>query len=515
MPELVRGLLKPEAYDDSPSAIELRQTHVSYLLFTPEFVYKIKKPVNFGFLDYTTLGRRLFFCNEELRLNRRLSPRAYLDVIGITERDGKYFMGGRGEPVEYAVKMRRLDEGRVLSNLLERGEATPDIIRRIAGVIAAFHSSAETSGHIAGFGSIDIIRRNTTENFDQTAPFIGTTIGSGLYASVKEFTEDFLSQNQALFNSRIKNNFIRDCHGDIHSEHIFIENGIEIIDCIEFNQRFRYSDMIADTAFLSMDLDYANWHGLSMILDNAYLAETGDYQGSQLMDFYRCYRAYVRGKVEGFKAEEPEVDERERDESFIKAAAHFHLAGLYASGGFRPTMIVVCGASGTGKSTLAFELSRHTGFVHLSSDRIRRELAGLPPGHRKPERFGEGIYSEEFTSRTYEELIKRATGLLSEGRSVVLDATFGKRKQLINAKKAAQRTSALFRVVECTARNATIRERLSKRTAVPGAAVSDADWEIYLKQKALFEKIREPRVELRAEEPFSAGLKRVVSSIFG
>ena len=515
IPKLIRGLLKPEAYHERPSAIELRQTHISYLLFTPEFVYKIKKPVNFGFLDYTTLERRLFLCNEEVRLNRRLSPKAYLDVMGITREDGRFFMGGAVEPVEYAVKMRRLDEGRMLSRLLEKDEASPDIIKRIGHVIAAFHSSAETSGHISGFGSIEVIRKNTLENFDQTIPFIGKTISTSLYSSIKDYTDDFLSQNDLLFKSRIKNNFIRDCHGDIHSEHIFIENGIEIIDCIEFNERFRYSDVIADIAFLSMDLDYANRHGLSITLDNAYLAETGDYQGGRLMDFYRCYRAFVRGKVDGFKAFEPEVDEMEKDGSFIKAAIHFHLSGLYASGGFRPMMVVVCGPSGTGKSTLAFELARHTGFVHLSSDRIRKELAGLPPGQRRPEPFGGGIYSDEFTARTYEELMKRATDLLKEGRSVVVDATFGKRTRLLEAKKAAQRMRALFRVVECTALNSTIRERLSKRGATPEGVISDADWEIYLKQKALFEEIKEPHTELRAEEPFSAGLKRVVAAIFG
>lgn len=515
IPELIKGVLKPIAYHERPSAIDLRQTHISYLIFTPEFVYKIKKPVNFGFLDYTTLERRLFLCNEEVRLNRRLSPNAYLDVIGITEEDGRFLMGGQGEPVEYAVKMRRLDERRMLSSLLEKNEASPDIIKRIAHVISAFHRSAETSAHISGFGSIDVIRNNTAENFDQTVPFIGKAISAGLYASIKEFTDDFLLQNHALLNSRIKNNFIRDCHGDIHSEHIFIENGIEIIDCIEFNQRFRYSDVIADTAFLSMDLDYSNWHGLSATLDSAYFAETGDYSGARLMDFYRCYRAYVRGKVECFKAFEPEVDEKEKDDSFIKAAVHFHLSGLYAAGGFRPMMVVVCGPSGTGKSTLAFELSRHTGFVHLSSDRIRKELAGLPSGQRRTEPFGAGIYSDEFTARTYDELIKRAAGLLKEGRSVVLDATFGRRTHLIEAKKAAQRTLALFRVVECTALNSTIRERLSKRGATPEGVVSDADWEIFLKQKAIFEEIKEPHAELRAEEPFSAGLKRVVSAIFG
>ena len=515
IPELIKGLLKPEAYQEQPSAIELCQTHISYLIFTPEFVYKIKKPVDFGFLDYTTLESRLRLCNEELRLNRRLSPHVYLGVVGITEKDGGFYMGGSGEPVEYAVKMRRLDEGRKLSRLLEKGEASTEVIKRIALVIAAFHATAETNERISGFGSIGAIRNNTNENFEQTAPFVGNMISRGLYAKIREFTDDFLSENSSLLKSRMNDNFIRDCHGDIHSEHVFIENGIEIIDCIEFNERFRYSDVIADAAFLSMDLDCFNQHGLSAAFDAAYLAATGDYQGARLMDLYRCYRAYVRGKVEGLKAQEPEVEEKERDDSFIRAALHFHLSGLYASGGFRPMMVVVCGPSGTGKSTLAAELSNHTGFVRLSSDRIRKELAGVPAKERRKEPFGGGIYSDEFTARTYAELLRRAAGLLKEGRSVVLDATFGRRAHLIEARNAAQRARAIFRVVECTALNSTVRERLSKRGAAPEGVVSDADWAIYLKQKALFEEIKEPHAELKAEEPFSEGLKAVVSAIFG
>ncbi len=514
IPELIKGLLKPESYPERPSAIELKQTHISYIILTPEFVYKIKKPVNFGFLDYTTLDRRLFLCEEEVRLNSRLSPAAYLGVIGITKKGGRFFMGGAGKPVEYAVKMRRLDEGRKLSRLLERGEASADVIERIARMIAAFHSSAETDERISGFGSTESIRNNTDENFSQTAPFIGDTISAGLYAKIRDFTGDFLSENRSLFKSRMEEGFIRDCHGDIHAEHVFVENGMEIIDCIEFNERFRYSDVIADAAFLSMDLDCCNWHGLSEAFDRAYLAATGDYQGARLMDFYRCYRAYVRGKVEGLKADETEVDEKERDYAFVKSCLHFYLSGLYASGGFMPMMLVVCGPSGTGKSTLAFELSRQTGFVHLSSDRIRKEIAGVPAEERRKEPFGSGIYSDEFTARTYAELIIRAQTLLKEGRSVVVDATFGKRAHLLEAKKAAKDARAAFRIVECTAQNSTIRERLLKRAAST-EGVSDADWEIYLRQKALFEEIREPHAKLTAEEPFSAGLKRVARAIFG
>lgn len=512
---LVEGLLRPEAYPERPEGIELRQTHISYLIFTPEFVYKIKKPVDFGFLDFTTLEKRRFFCEEEVRLNRRLAPGAYLGVSPITEEDGGLRVDGRGRPVEYAVKMRRLDEDRCLSRLIASDRATVETVARVARSIASFHASARTDAHISAFGSSDIIMKNTEENFGQTLPFVGKTVSERLHGRIRDYTADFLSFEAPLLESRIRNGFIRDCHGDIHSEHVFIDGGVQIIDCIEFNERFRYSDVAADIAFLSMDLDFLNRHALSAALDRAYFGETGDYDGLRLMDFYRCYRAFVRGKVESFKAFEPEVKEADKEVSFLRAVYHFHLSGLYASGGFRPMLVMVTGLSGTGKSTLASQIARHTGFVHLSSDAVRKELAGLSPDERRKEPFGRGIYSEDFTEKTYDALIRRASDLLEKGRSVIADATFGKRRHLMTARDAARGHGAVSRVVECTAESSTIRERLLRRGARPGGDASDADWEIYLRQKALFEEIAGPHATARAEEPEEERLGKVFSSIFG
>lgn len=512
---LIEGLLRPEAHPERPGEIELRQTHVSYLLFTPDFVYKIKKPVDFGFLDFTTLEKRRFFCEEEVKLNRRLAPGAYLGVSQITEKGGAFFVDGPGKTVEYAVKMKRLDNGKCLSTLIASDRATPETLAQVARAIASFHLKARTDAHISGFGSIETIKGNTGENFSQTLPFIGKTLSERLHELIRDYTEGFLSFEAPLLHSRTKNGFIRDCHGDIHSEHVFIDGGVQIIDCIEFNERFRYSDVVADAAFLSMDLDFLNRHGLSTAFDDAYFHETGDYEGGRLMDFYRCYRAFVRGKVEGFKASEPEVKEAEKEASFLRAVYHFHLSGLYAAGGFRPMLLIVSGPSGTGKSTLAAEIAGHTGFVHLSSDAVRKELAGISPGERRKEPFGEGIYSEDFTERTYDELIRRASDLLEKGRSVLLDATFGKRKHLLRAREIAVRKHVIVNTVECTARNSTIRERLKARLAEPGKAVSDADWDIFLRQKALFEQISGPHIVSWAEDPLPERVRNIFSAIFG
>lgn len=515
LPALIRGLLEPAAYPERPGSVELRQTHVSYLLFTPEFVYKIKKPVDFGFLDFTTLEARRHFCEEEARLNRRLAPGAYLGVVAVTEQGGRPLMGGDGEPVEYAVKMRRLAEGRSLLSMLRQGLADEGTIRRVAEAIASFHSGAATDGRISGFGSPASIRRNADENFSQTRPFIGKVMSQGLSKTIEDYTTDFLSENEAAFARRALEGFVRDCHGDIHAEHVFVDGKVEIIDCIEFNERFRYSDVVADLAFLSMDLDYANCHPLSVALDEAYFRATGDYKGRRLMDFYRCYRAYVRGKVEGFKALESEVAAPERDEAYIRSVCHFYLAGLYASGGLRPMMLLVCGLSGSGKSTLASAMAERTGFVHISSDRLRKELAGLEPGEKRPEPFGEGLYSEEQTERTYEALLDRGAACLRQGRSVVLDATFGRRRHLQEAAKTASCLGARLRVIECSARNDTVRSRLARRANGPEGGTSDADWEIYLRQKASFEAIIAPRTIVRAEDPPAQALKAAFFEVFG
>ena len=513
LPEMIKALLDPSARPLDPGSAELRQTHVSYLLFTKEFVYKIKKPVNFGFLDFTSLDKRRFYCDEEVRLNRRLAPLVYLCVVAITFDANGFQLGGHGEVVEYAVKMKRLSEEMSLRRMLDAGAVTEELIRRLGRCIADFHKSAATSGHISAFGSPDAIGKNTQENFSQTEPFIGKAIGRGLFIRIKEYTGSFIEANSALLGRRADEGFIRDCHGDIHSEHVFAGEDIEIIDCIEFNERFRFSDIVADEAFLSMDLDFHNRLDLSALFDSEYFAATGDNEGRRLLDFYKCYRAYVRGKVESFKAFEEEVDEAARGEALLSAIYHFYLSGLYASGGVKPRLIIVCGLPGTGKSTIARAISERTGFVHMMSDVVRKELAGRKPEEIEFEQFGEGIYSEHFTERTYAEFAKRAEGFLRQGRSVITDATFSKRRYLKKVMDAAASAGAAVHVIECTATNATVRARLEERRWEAGN-VSDADWRIYLGKKASFEEVPGPHLVVEAERTLSENLLDIFRAVF-
>ncbi len=528
LPGLIEALLDPGAYPDRPREVFLRQTHASYLLFTPDFVYKIKKPVDFGFLDFTTLEKRLHFCEEEVRLNRRLAPDVYLGVEKITRKDGGYAAGGSGEAVEYAVRMKRLPSASILEEMLKRDAVTRGMIKDVARRVASFHREAQTDEHISGFGSVDIIKKNTNENFAQTAGFVGSAVSERLFTKIRDYTGDFIRANGALFGNRMNEGFIRDCHGDLHCEHVSITDGIDIFDCIEFNERFRFSDVVADIAFLSMDLDFHNRNDLTRVLDSEYFSATRDTDGRKLMDFYKCYRAYVRGKVEGFKYLQEEVISTEKYLAFINACHHFYLAGLYADereagvGRFRPLMIAVRGLTGTGKTAVAKALAEGLCMVHLSSDAVRKELAGVSPKEHRFAGFKEGIYADEFTAKTYRALIEKGVWFLKSGRSVVLDATFSNVKYLYEVKSSVEalgRDAELY-VVECGAKDEAVKGRLLKRAAgegKEGIAVSDADWEIYLRQKESFEPMPadiRPHLRLSTEGPLEETVKTIVTNVF-
>ena len=326
--QVVEALMKPEAYDEDPGVIELVQTHISFVFLTKKFVYKVKKAVNFGFLDFTTLEKRRFFCEKEVELNRRLCGDMYLEVAPINRADAIKIKGA-GETVEYSVKMKRMPQERMMSKLLEQNKVDDRFVDRIAKVIADFHSKAETNGRISEFGSLAVIETNWKENFDQTEEFIGKTISAEDFKIIRERVGDFMKRSTTLFEKRIAEHRVRDCHGDIHSGNIFVTNGIYIFDAIEFNDRFRYSDVAADVAFLAMDLDFKRRTDLSNFFVEKYVEYSGDQELTKLMTFYKCYRAYVRGKVASFKLKDPNVRSKEKSIARKEARAYFKLAFAY------------------------------------------------------------------------------------------------------------------------------------------------------------------------------------------
>jgi aminoglycoside phosphotransferase family enzyme len=256
LPELVKALLEPEAYPETPGQIELVQTQMSFVFLTDEYVYKVKKPVDLGYLDYTTLDKRLFFCQQEIKLNRRLCPEVYLDVVPVTTGGSKISIGGQGTTIEYAVKMRRLPREAMLDVLLGKNQVSGEMMTGIAQKLAEFHRKAENSAEISAFGKLDAITINTDENFTQTEKYLSTTISKKKYGRIKDYTDNFTRENAPLFRKRLEEGRIRDCHGDLHAAHICFSDGICIYDCIEFNDRFRYCDVASEIAFLAMDLDH-------------------------------------------------------------------------------------------------------------------------------------------------------------------------------------------------------------------------------------------------------------------
>ena len=327
LPELVQALLDPKAYPDAPQGIELVQTQMSFVFLTDNYVYKVKKPVNLGYLDYTTLDKRKFYCQREIELNRRLCPNVYIGVVPITRDKGDIFIGGQGEGMEYAVKMRRLPQEAMMDVLLAKNQVSSEMVGGVAEELVGFHQKAETSASISAFGDLDTVTQNTEENFTQTEKYIGNTISQGKYRHIKDYTDRFIRQDASLFHRRVAGGKIRDCHGDLHAAHICFSGGISVYDCIEFNDRFRYCDVASEVAFLAMDLDHYGRADLSRSFVNAYVDRSQDKELLELLNFYKCYRAYVRGKVESFKLDDPYISEK----AMVLATArrYFELAESY------------------------------------------------------------------------------------------------------------------------------------------------------------------------------------------
>ena len=520
LPELIEALCSPDAYAHEVDGVELIQTHISYVLLAGPYAYKIKKAIELHFLDYSTLERRRLMCEEEVRLNRRLCPDVYLGVVPVVRADGGYRVGGEGEPLEYAVQMRRMPADRMMPALLARGAVTGDDIRAIAHVIAAFHRASETNGHIAAFGGIDVLRLNWQENFDQTGPFVGRTLTREGLDEIRAYVERFLRDNATLIAARAANGRTRDCHGDLRSDAIVIAKDGEIcvMDCIEFNDRIRYGDVAGDIGFLAMDLDFRGRPDLADELISAYLGEAGDETLPCVLDFYRCYRAYVRGKVESLQLDESEVPAEQRAAARQRARAYFKLAHSCAATAYPRAAVMMAGLSGSGKSYVAGGLAGRLGAALLSSDVTRRELLGVPPGAHEHVPYGHGVYTEEARERVYEEMHARAAAHLRQGHSVILDATYARRSDRGAAQRVAAAAGVPLVAVEVVAEEAAVRAHLARRAGEPQAA-SDARWEIYVAQRARFEPPDEiaPRARLRVDgaRPLRENVERILEAVRG
>ncbi len=489
-PKLIEAMSRPGFYPHRPPSVELVQTHISFVFIAGDRVYKVKKAVDFGFLDFTTLEKRKRFCEEELRLNRRLAPEAYLEVAAIGEDAGGTPALGVGRPVEYAVVMRRLPQDRMLKRLLAEGKVPPEAMDAVAAKVADFHRRAETGGRIDEMGGIETIRYNHEENFEQTARYVGLTIPRERYEFLRGWVNRFLERERPLFEKRVADHRIRDCHGDLHAEHICLADGIVIFDCIEFNERFRFGDVAAEAAFLAMDLDYNGYPGHARAFVEAYVRHSGDGEVRRLLDFYRCYYAYVRGKVTSFRLDDPHIDRAQREDAARAASRYFDLAFAYAARPAKKTLILVAGLMGTGKSVLARALAPLVGAEIVQTDAVRKEMLRIPASEHRYEAFGEGIYAADVSRRTYARALEIALEKLETAGAVILDGSYKSREERLRAFEAARRAGAGAILVECTCPEAIVETRLRQRES-GGGDVSDGRWEIFQAQKGDFERIDE------------------------
>lgn len=495
---LVQALLDPVAYPHGTPSVEMVETHVSFVFFAGDFAYKVKKPVNYGFLDFTNLEKRRYFCQREVALNRRICPEVYLGVEEIRQQAGRYTVGGPGQTVEYAVKMRRLSPDSSLERLLKEGRVSLQDMERIAARIARFHHQAETGPRVTGYGNLEAVRRNVKENFTQTEGVVGSALSRETYDDLAAYSQAFMEVGKGVFRARAEEGRIRDCHGDLHVAQVFLEapaedgssDGISIIDCIEFNDRFRCSDVAEDIAFLAMDLDFNGRPDLSRAFVEAYVRESGDEGIFDLLDFFKAYRAYVRGKVACFRAEDSRLPEGAGADALETARAYFKLARSYVPTLPKPAVILVCGVTGTGKSTLAAELANRWSMVRISSDLVRKRLAGIGPDTHRYESFMEGIYSRQFTALTYEAMLSEARRHLLEGKPVILDGTFRRFEERAKVVALAEGLHGEAWIVECRLSEKQARERLERRMA-RGDSISDGRWELYHRQLDNWEPVAE------------------------
>jgi aminoglycoside phosphotransferase family enzyme/predicted kinase len=479
--------------DLEASSDELIETHISWVFLRPRDVFKVKKPVDFGFLDFSDPSLRERACHAEVELNSRLAPGVYCGVVPVTrDARGVHAIDGQGQVVDYAVHMHRLPLDARADLRLGRGELGVEEIDALAGTLARFHGRAARGAQISEFGKVEVIRRNVEENFEQGSGPLRAIVSEDAEREVEERQRAFLNQHGELFARRIEEGHIRDGHGDLRLEHVYMVGSSEplIIDCIEFNERFRFADVCADVAFLSMDLGWHGRHDLKERLLATYVRETGDHDLYALVDFYESYRAYVRAKVGAFSLGSAELSSLARTQ-LEREARRYLLLALAAERPplAAPRLIAVGGMIASGKSSLAGALGARLAAPVISSDETRKRLHGVEATTPLHDRAWQDTYAPEVTARVYAELSRRARVVLQSGRSVVLDATFRSRAERAAVRRLAASVGATFRFVECRVPETVARARLRERAR--GPSVSDGRIEIYDEFMKRYESVTE------------------------
>lgn len=494
IPALIQQMLQPEFYPHPvQEPIQLLQTHISFLLLTGDYAYKVKKSVNFEFLDFSTLAQRQHFCEQELQMNQQQAPQLYLEVLPITKNKDKFQIGDTSSPaVEYVLKMKQFDQNDLFLTMFEQGRLTVQHLEELGRTVAEFHLNAATNDEIRQWGTIPKIRHSIEQNYNQTDQYIGSVQTQQQYDETKQYTDSFFAEHQALFNSRIENNWIRECHGDLHLRNICLwKNQVLLFDRIEFNPEFRFVDVMYDVAFVVMDLDARGRSDFGTQFLNTYIEQTGDWEGLQLLPFYLCRQAYVRAKVNSMMLEDAAISDEEKQKIKQEAAQYYHLAWQYTQR-HSGRLIIMSGLSGSGKSTIAKQLAIKLGSLQIRSDAVRKHLGGIS----LHQRGGEALYTPEMTQKTYERLLELGLLLTTQGFRVILDAKYDKKSLRKAVIKRCEIEKIPLQMIECVAPLDVLRSRLQQRTD----DIADATADLLASQQA-------------KAEPFTAEEKAYLTKI--
>jgi len=482
---LIQALQNPALYDHPVRDFQVIETHISQVILTGDYAYKIKKPMDFGFLDFSTLERRKHFCEEELRLNRRLASKLYLEVLPVTGTPEQPVIGGDGEPFEYAIRMRQFDQDQLFDRLQERGQLTPELLTSVARQAAEFHEQLPPVADDKPLGTPEAVYAAMQENFDQIRSLIDDKTLLTQLDNLEAWTEATFERHRELIARRHDNGFVRECHGDLHLANITVYEGeVTVFDCIEFNEPFRWIDVINDLAFLLMDLESRDEAALANRVLNTYLEYRGDFEALPLLPLYKAYRAMVRAKIALFTLGNSDLGEKEKAELMQRYRSYAQLAEDYSTIPNR-YLLATTGLSASGKSCVSAAMAGELGLIRLRSDVERKRLHGLGPLADSKSDTGEGLYTQEATIRTYQRLADLSAELLAAGIPVVVDAASLKQSERDLFAAVAEDQAVPFALLHCEAPEDLRRQWIRSRSG----DASEATEELLDAQQSWFEPL--------------------------
>jgi aminoglycoside phosphotransferase family enzyme/predicted kinase len=482
---LILALQNPELYDHPVNDFQVIETHISQVILTGDYAYKIKKPMDFGFLNFSTLERRKHFCEEELRLNRRLADKLYLDVLPITGTPESPVIGGEGEAFEYAIKMRQFKQDQLFDRLQEQGELAPELLTSLAQQVAAFHEQLPPVPEDKPLGTPEAVFAAMQENFDQIRPLIGDPDLLMQLDNLQAWTESTFERHRDLIASRRAGGLVRECHGDLHLANITrFEGQVTVFDCIEFSEPFRWIDVINDLAFLLMDLESRREGALANLVLNTYLEYRDDFEALPLLPLYKAYRAMVRAKIALFTMGNPSLTEGEKTDLMQRYRDYAQLAEDYST---IPNhyLLATTGLSASGKTWVSASMAGELGLIRLRSDVERKRLHGLAPLESSHSSTGGNLYTREATAKTYQRLADLAGQILAAGLPAIVDAASLKENERSLLASVAEAQGVPFALIHCEAPEKLRREWIRNRKG----DASEATEELLDAQQTWFEPL--------------------------